>query len=94
MLSPAHFLGMEQAMLAKRTTVPVTMRALIQRINRRLKADGEMLKTARGRAAFSVGQYYICNPQRNWIVKERVDPEALGRELGVLAAWERVEDGD
>jgi hypothetical protein len=81
-------------MLAKHTTVPVSMRALVQRINRKLKADGEMLKMARGRAASSVGRYFICNPQRNWIVKERVDPEALGRELGVLAAWERVEDGD
>jgi hypothetical protein len=81
-------------MAAKRTTVPVSTRALIARLNRRLKADGKMLKAARGHAVLSVGRYFICNPERNWIVKERVDPEALARELGVLAAWERVEDGD
>ena len=81
-------------MLAKRVTVPVTMRALIQRINRKLRADDELLKTARGpRAASSVGRYFICDPRRNSITRQRVDPEALGRELGVLAAWERVENG-
>jgi hypothetical protein len=43
-----------------RTQVPVSMRALVQRINRKLAQDGEVLKKLRGeryRAEF--GDYYI-----------------------------------
>ena len=68
------------------------MRALIQRINRRLP-DGEMLKTARSpRVASSVGRYYVANLNRNWITPQKVDPEAMGRELGVLSEYEHVEE--
>jgi hypothetical protein len=78
-------------MLAKRqTTVPVSMRALVQRVNRRLKVVGEVLKAARSeRVASSVGQFFIV--RRNKIAIQHVDPEAFGRELGVLSAWEHVE---
>jgi hypothetical protein len=78
-------------LLAKRTgeTIPVTMRALTQRINRKLQ--GEVLKTARSwRVASSVGHYYTIDPKQNWIVRKHVDPEAIARELGVLAHHEHV----
>jgi len=75
--------------------VPVTVRSAIQRINRRLKPDNEMLKTARGRyMRMQVGDYYIVNFNRNFILHTNVDPELLGRELGVLHEWERVIDVD
>ena len=68
------------------------MRALIQRINRRLP-DGEMLKTARSpRVASSVGRYYVANLNRDWITPQKVDPEAMGRELGVLSEYQHVEE--
>jgi hypothetical protein len=79
-------------MLAKQTTttVPVSMRALVQRINRRLKDGGEVLKAARSkRVASSVGLFFIV--RRNKIATQHVDPEAFGRELGVLSDWEHVE---
>ena len=73
--------------------VPVSERALIARINRRLQKDGRFLRTARSRAvASSVGQYYVIDTDRNWIVWQNTDLEALGRELGVLQPWERLQD--
>jgi hypothetical protein len=39
--------------------VPVSMRALLQRINRKLAKDGAVLKTLRGqRYAHDLGRYY------------------------------------
>jgi hypothetical protein len=70
---------------------PVTERALVQRINRRLAKDFETLKAARGgRWRSTTGDYYVVDLQRNAIARTNVDPEALGRELGVLHAYERV----
>ena len=67
-------------MLAKRaTTIPVTMKALMARINRKLAADGERLKTARSpNVESSVGRYFICNVNRNMITAQRIDPENVG----------------
>jgi hypothetical protein len=78
-------------MLAKQTTTaPVSMRALIARINRKLRDDGEVLKAARSeRVASSVGLFFVV--RRNAITTQHVDPEALARNLGVLSAWEHLE---
>ena len=71
--------------------VSVTMRSVIQRINRRLKPDREQLKTTRGeRLRMEVGDYYVINYAKNFIAYKDVDPEQLGRELGVLKEWEQV----
>jgi hypothetical protein len=77
-------------------TVPVTERAVVQRINRKFLAeDGELgreLKKTRGvRAKAEFGDYYILNVGRNFIVGHHVDPEGLARKLGVLANWERLD---
>ena len=72
---------------------PISVRAVIQRINRKLKQDNEMLKATRGdRWRHELGDYYIANFARNFIVGKHVDPEALGRELGVVEQWEEVRD--
>src|SRR5262249_26929673 len=72
---------------------PVSLRALIQRINRKLKPQDEMLKTLRGeRCRNELGNYYIVDFNRNCILHKWIDPEALGRDLGVLHPWERLED--
>jgi hypothetical protein len=74
---------------------PVTLRALVQRINRSLAKDDELLRKSRGlRMALAVGDWYIVNIRRNWIVGKNVDPEALGRDLEVLHPWEKVIDDD
>jgi hypothetical protein len=70
--------------------VPVTMRALLTRIDRKLRGDGQRLKTTRGRATAMLGVHYVLNVKRNQISARNVDPEKLGRDLGVLQTWEAV----
>jgi hypothetical protein len=78
-----------------KSTVPVTPRALIQRINRVLANEGRIgrqLKTTRGlRAHNSLGDYYILDLDKNWIVNDHVDLETVGRKLDCLQAWEHLE---
>ena len=70
---------------------PVSSRALIQRINRKLRSDDELLKKARPRSGWNeLGDYYVVNFRMNWIAAKDVDIEELGRELGVLQPQERL----
>jgi hypothetical protein len=79
--------------MATKQKVPISMRALIQRINRKLRHNGEVSKVARGSQAESeadVGRYFIVNIERNLLVNDHCDPEAIGREIGVMAEHERL----
>jgi hypothetical protein len=79
--------------MSNRQTVPVTTRALVQRINRKLAADHEKLKVTRGqRLRDEVGDFYIVNLFHNRIVCTDVDVEAQAKELGVMKAWESKAD--
>jgi len=76
---------------AKPSTVPVTERAQIQRINRKLRKEGEVLKTTGGMRAFQdIGRHYILDTSRNVCVGKHFDLEDLGRELEVLAHYEHL----
>jgi hypothetical protein len=82
-------------------TVPVSVRALIQRINRKLRADADGAPAdevhatrGQGRARLDLGDYYMLNTRRNFISEHHIDLEDFGRELKVLAAWERLDEGD
>jgi len=76
------------------TRLKITERALLQRINRKLKSEGEQLRTARSQnVETSVGRYYIVDLERNVIAYQHVDPEALGRKLGAIQPWEELEKG-
>ena len=78
-------------MTKKNLGVPVSLRALIQRINRKLATKGECLKTARGeRARVEVGDFSVIDVTRNVLLFKDVSPEMLGRDLGVLEEWEAV----
>jgi hypothetical protein len=72
----------------------VTKRALIQRINRKLRDRGQVVKAARARAWRFVGSYYAVDVKQNQIVGRRIDLEKFGRELGALAEWEEMEKPD
>jgi hypothetical protein len=73
--------------------IPVTERALIQRINRVLRRDGRILKATRGEHSLrEVGQYYILGFDRNAVRTLHVDIQELARELGVLRSFERLEE--
>jgi hypothetical protein len=78
----------------KAEAVPVTVRAIVQRINRALAKKGEQLRASRGdQARTELGDYYVIDLHRNTLVLYRVNLDALGRKLGVLRPWERVEEG-
>jgi hypothetical protein len=75
--------------------VPVTMRALIARINRKLTGDDMQLKKTKGvRARIDLGDYYVLNTRYNAIMYhyKDCDPEELGRELGVIKPYERLDE--
>ncbi len=76
-------------------TVPVTMRALVQRINRKLAGDGKRLAATRGAKALEeFGAYYVISGRPGYIGvhKDHVDPEKMGHELGALKPWESLAD--
>jgi hypothetical protein len=71
--------------------VPVTERALLQRINRKLAADNEVLKRTRGeKMKREFGDYYHLDLMRNCILGSSVDLEKWGREMKVMAEWEAL----
>jgi hypothetical protein len=70
--------------------VPVSLRAVLQRINRKLRDDGEAIRAARSeRARSDFGDYYVVS-DRSGVWPTHVDPEALAREIGVLQPWEEM----
>ncbi len=83
------------------TKIKITKRALFQRINRKLKPQGEKLYTPRTEAAQEqLGAYCVVatgevvQPKRTvtpGAVRVHVDLEKLGRELGVIEPWEELE---
>jgi hypothetical protein len=77
--------------MAKRTKAPVSKAALMARINRKLSRTNQRLKAARGdRQRLDLGDYYVINVNRNWIVSKGIDLEEYARELDVLQPWEAL----
>ena len=76
--------------------VPVSKRALIQRLNRRLAKEGrhgQMLKANRSeRWRDQLGDYYVVDLDTTRIEVTNVNLEEWGRELGVLQPYERLEE--
>jgi hypothetical protein len=71
--------------------VSISEDAVLQRINRRLKPDLRGVKKTRGaRAYHDLGDYYLIDYDRNWIVDHHLDLEDLARELGCLADDEQL----
>jgi hypothetical protein len=73
--------------------IPITERALIQRVNRALvREDGpigrKLIKTRGERAKLDLGDYFVLNQLHNFVDEKDVDPESLARELGALADYE------
>lgn len=78
--------------MAKADRFPVSLRAVIQRINRKLAPDLRKLKKTRERYRSDLGDYYVLDFDRNFILWKHVEPETLAKELGVLGDFERVEE--
>ena len=77
--------------MSKRKQVPVTPRAAIQRINRLLAKEQQVLKVTRGqRAILDLGRYYVLDQRRNLALETNVSIESMARALGVLKDYETV----
>jgi hypothetical protein len=77
--------------MANPTKVQMSLRAVLGRINRRLRQAGEHLYTNRAdREQSTLGHYYIVNLRENRIARTHVDVEALAREMGLLKPWEEI----
>jgi len=80
--------------MAKSRKIPVSKRAVIQRINRKLAPSREMLKAARGeRLRQQVGDYYLIDIRANAVLRHNVDIVEMARGLGVLMGWEELRSG-
>jgi hypothetical protein len=74
-------------------TAPLTEKAIIARVNRKLKPDLEMLRKTRGRMMQSnFGEFHVIDLRRNCILDTHVDPETYARELGVMRGYEFIKD--
>lgn len=71
---------------------PVTMRALLQRINRRLAKHGETIRKTRqgGWPRVNLGEYYVINLTRNSATETHVLLFDFARKLGVISESERL----
>lgn len=76
-------------MTTKVAHTTITHSALIKRINRKLAHDGERLVTPRSERDWQSCGYHVVN-EHNLMTASRVEPEQLGRELGVLGDDEAV----
>ncbi|MGY8631848.1 hypothetical protein RAD15_05030 [Bradyrhizobium sp. 14AA] len=74
--------------------VPIT-RALILRINRKLKLEQQRMRSCRRSSRWwgDLGNFYVVDLNRNAILGSHIDPETYGRELGVVHAFEKVIGG-
>ena len=76
--------------------MPVTLRAMFQRLNRALAKERCIVKAPPGRShgsAAETGTYYLLNLERNELVASNLTVEKLvklAREKGALALWEDV----
>jgi hypothetical protein len=72
----------------------VTPKAMIRRINRRLRHSDLTLKTTRGFSArCQLGDYWIKDVSLNAVARKDVDLAELAGELEVLASHETLDEG-
>jgi hypothetical protein len=74
--------------------IPVSERAIIQRINRVLRRQDMELRTARGaQLQLDVGRWYVVNTRVNGVMYpyKHADLADIARETGVLRDWEEVQ---
>jgi hypothetical protein len=75
--------------------VPVTRRAVVQRINRRLKGQYKRLRAChRGSQSWdALGDYYVVDTYRNLVVDTGVNMAKLADKIGALQPFEQLADG-
>ena len=70
----------------------ITERALVQRLNRAMSKHGLKLKKSRtAQTQSSVGEWFILDTKKNFVVYQDVDLGGLAKKWKVLADWEELE---
>jgi hypothetical protein len=71
--------------------VKVSERAVFLRVQRKLKANGEMIKKCRPTSKWynDLGEYYIID-ERNFIARKNVDLEECAKQYGCIAKHEEI----
>jgi hypothetical protein len=74
--------------------IPITTRALYQRIARVLRERGQILRSSgrNAQAQKQLGAHYLIDTITSTIVRKHVDLPSLADELAVLRPYERVTD--
>ena len=72
--------------------IPVAIRAVMQRVNRRLATEGKRLKTVRKgqRYRAEIGPYFVVSLKTGRLIEIRIDLEGFARQLGALSDWEKI----
>ena len=78
------------AAAARSRKIPISRRALIRRINRRLRKDALRLKISRpnSRALAELGEYYHVDDRNHVTGPDVPDIEAYARAIGALQDFE------
>jgi hypothetical protein len=78
--------------VTKKVTVPISKRALLARLNRKLEADAAAVKITRDGtpARRTLGEYYTVRD--GGVSDANIDLESYGRQYGVLAQHEHLAD--
>jgi hypothetical protein len=88
--------------MTKDEKVPISERALLQRLNRALAKEDLMVKKSRSKDQDSrgnyvyreLGEFFVVNTQRNVVDSKNIDLEDWGKKMKVLKPWERLEVSD
>jgi hypothetical protein len=78
----------------KRSVIPVAKKALLKRINSRLRNRGQRLYRAWGQSR-AFGPWFLIDVVERKAVRTGLELEGVGRECGALKGWERLaEEGE
>lgn len=79
--------------MVKAKKVPVSERAILARINRKISGEGRIIRKCRENSSgFSyLGRYHEVDVYKNTVTATHVDLESWAKEEGVLKDYETVE---
>jgi hypothetical protein len=88
---------MQRAILQQHPTEDVSKYVLQQRINRKLKESGRVLRKGRGKKEIETcGEYFVVDlldVTGSYIHARHIDLHKMARELGCIAHHERLDQG-
>ena len=69
---------------------PISHHALMQRVNRVLRAKGQEIRKPKGVTREALGEYFIIDTEQGRVVRANVDLASEALRLGVLQSWEEA----